>query len=196
MKRTRKQPSPDLDPQAPPEIRQRNATVLRTKWRDPDDMRPNVRCAREITGYRAMCPLRQIQHRCGAASSITEVHILAADPLRAQADAVAIGFSGNRPLLPIQRLRYGPLTGPSTAAIRSVKAWPALLAALRLFDAEQRRLLTWVVLLNKSVAAWCAGLREQGRTITASREMHRLVEILDLLADHYGIEDDHEARLA
>jgi hypothetical protein len=56
-------------------------------------MRPNARSAREITGYRAMYSLLRIQHRCDAASSITEAHILAADQLRAQADAVEFGFS-------------------------------------------------------------------------------------------------------
>ena len=49
--RPRKLPSLDIDPQAPPEIRQRNATVLRTTWHDPDDMRPNARSPGPVAAY-------------------------------------------------------------------------------------------------------------------------------------------------
>ena len=89
------------------------------------------------------------------------------------------------------------MTGPSALAVRSIRAWPRFRAAMALFNAEQRRLLTHTVLLNRSVASWCAELRERtGRPVTASRQQHELVLILDALVDHYDIDGEREARVA
>lgn len=78
---------------APPEIRLANHSVMRATWRDPIDISPNARrTAKEITGFRAACALRRMLHHDAARSSITEEHILAADLLRLQVDAVLIGF--------------------------------------------------------------------------------------------------------
>jgi hypothetical protein len=189
--RPRKPPRLELDPQSPPQTRIMNATAMRGSWVDPDDIRPTaVRSARTITGYRAMCPLRQMLHRCGASSSITDDHVIAADRLRGLADAAAIGYSRRRELMPVQSIVFRPSTGPGTAAVRSARAWPALRAALKLFDPGQRRLLTHVVLMNRSVTSWCAVLRDQGLTITVAYAMHRLVVILDALVDHFDVGED------
>ncbi len=182
---------------APPSIRLANQSVMRSSWRDPTDLTPNARrTAKEITGFRATCPLRQMQHRCIDASSITNSHILAADRLRLDADAVAIGLSNDRDLAAAQAWTYGPIAGPSALALRNIRAWPRFRAAMALFDPAQRRLLTHVVLLNRSVASWCAQLREAGQTVKAGREQHRLVVILDVLVEHYDIDEDREARVA
>ena len=108
-RRAGKLPGLALDPQAPPEIRLRNGTASRGVWRDPTDLTPNARrTAREITGFRATCPLRQAQHRCSGACSVTDAHILAADRLRLDADAVRIGLSNGRDYTAAQSWQYGP----------------------------------------------------------------------------------------
>jgi hypothetical protein len=177
----------DLDPQAPPAIRLANQSAQRATWRDPDDTTPNARrTAKEVTGFRAACALRRMLHHNAAHSQITEHHILAADLLRLQVDAVLIGFSGRRELLPIQSVMYGPLSGPSVAALRSIRAWQPLQRALALFTDDQRKLLTWVVLENRSVRSWCVE-----RAIAAPpRVMRVLVDILDRLVEHYDVADD------
>lgn len=176
---------------APPSVRLANQSVMRSSWRDPTDLTPSARrTAREITGFRAACALRRMLHHDAGRSSITEEHILAADLLRLQVDAVLIGFSGRRELMPVQAMMYGPRTGPSMAALRSVKAWKPLQRALALFTEAERRLLTWVVLENRSVTSWCSAQRELGRLISVNRAMQTLVEILDRLVEHYDVADD------
>ena len=61
----------------------------------------------EITGFRAACALRRMLHHDAARSSITEEHILAADLLRLQVDAVLIEFQARpaRSLIPIPEER-------------------------------------------------------------------------------------------
>jgi hypothetical protein len=176
---------------APPEIRLANRSVMRTSWRDPDDVTPNARrAAREITGFRAACALRQMLHKDGARSSITDAHVLAADMLRAQVDAILYGFSGRREFLPVQAIAYGPVSGPSMAAIRTMKAWAPFRSAMALFSLAEKRLLTWVVLENRSVTSWCAAQRELGRLVLVPRAMQALVGILDRLVDYYDVADD------
>jgi hypothetical protein len=170
---------------------------MRSSWRDPDDTTPGARrTPKEITGFRAACALRRMLHRHAASSSITEEHVIAADLLRLQVDAVLIGFSGRRELMPVQSLMYGPLTGPSMAAIRSAKAWKPLRRALALFTEAERRLLTWVVLENRSVTSWCAALLERGLPALLNREMQMLVTMLDRLVEHYDVECDRRGARA
>ena len=90
MAKTRKarQPLPLPDLTSPPEIRLANATAMKSSWIDPDDLRPNARRAREITGWR---PIRKALHQYSDRSQFTDLHVLAADRLRQDADAVAIG---------------------------------------------------------------------------------------------------------
>jgi len=92
--------------------------------------------------------------------------------------------------MPVTAVMYGPRTGPSMAALRSVKAWKPLQRALALFTAADRRLLTWVLLENRSATAWCAAQRERGRLVSVNRAMQTLVEILDRLVEHYDVADD------
>ncbi len=165
---------------------------MRSSWRDPDDITPNARrTARAIAGFRAGCALRRMMHHHAGRSSIIEEHVIAADLLRLQVDAVLIGFfPGRRELMPVSAIMYGPRTGPSIAALRSVRAWKPLQQALALFTEAERRLLSWVVLENRSVASWCAALREQGLSASPNRGMQTLVETLDRLVLHYDVTDD------
>ncbi len=104
--------------QAPPEIRLVNQSVMKAEWVDIDDIRPTAaRTARRVNGYRSFDPLRKAMTLAG--SSITIEHVLAADRLRKAADAVVIGYSGGRELVPIQALRFGPKSGPGRPALRS-----------------------------------------------------------------------------
>jgi hypothetical protein len=60
---------------------------MQAEWRDPADLSPSAaKTARTITGYRGYDPLRKCLKRHGAASSITERHVMAADILRGLAD--------------------------------------------------------------------------------------------------------------
>lgn len=92
--------------------------------------------------------------------------------------------------MPVQAMMYGPCTGPSKAALRSVKAWKPLQRALLLFTTAERRLLIRVVLENRSATAWCAAQHELGRQVSVKRAMQTLVEILDRLVEHYDVADD------
>ena len=66
---------------------------MRSSWRDPDDITPNARrTARAIAGFWAGCALRRMMHHHAGRSSIIEEHVIAADLLRLQVDAVLIGF--------------------------------------------------------------------------------------------------------
>ena len=95
---------------------------MRLSWPDPADDKPGAaRVARAVTGYRQYCPLRKCRASHGERSSYTTEHVLAADRLRQLADAVAIGFSAGRDLMPVQAVIYRPSTGfgASTDRVRS-----------------------------------------------------------------------------
>ena len=166
--------------------------VLRYRWRDPDDANPLARTAREIDGWRQYCPLRAALRRHGSACAISEVHIHAADRLRQACDLAAIGPSGPKELLPVTAITYGPRGGPGHAALSQTRAWREFLRAMALFDAEQRLLITAILLLNNSVTAWCGAQRERGIAAQPVVEMRRLVVCLDALAEHYAAEIDED----
>jgi hypothetical protein len=63
---------------------------------------------------------------------------------------------------------------------------------MKLFDVEQRELLTVVVLLNMSVAAWCRELRSQERPTNERRTRQALVVCLDMLAEHFASEIEED----
>jgi hypothetical protein len=47
-----------------------------------------------------------------------------------------------------------------------------------------------VILENRSVASWCADLRERaGKPVTASRAQQVLLSTLDRLVEHYDVGD-------
>lgn len=56
---------------APPPIQLANHAAMAAEWTDPDDLRPNVRFGRKVSGFRAYCPLRRCRDRQGDRSSFT-----------------------------------------------------------------------------------------------------------------------------
>jgi hypothetical protein len=83
------------------------------EWADPDDLRPNQRSGRTISGFMSFCPLRWCIRRHGARASFTLAHVEAADRLRLLFDGARLGFSGLRDWRPVQAAVYRPQTGPS-----------------------------------------------------------------------------------
>jgi hypothetical protein len=187
--------APRFDPLGPAAVRQAArdgpTAVLAMSWRDPDDLRPTAaRSARHIVGFRAFCPLRYMVRRHGGAADITERHILAADRLRHAADITAYGFTGERELLPINAIAYGPRSQPAVDFLVRSRARAELLRALALFDAADRALLTAVLLLNRSIAAWVRD--RDGDAASPLRERQRLIGILDRLVAHFASEIDDD----
>ena len=159
------------------------AGVMASTWRDPDDTTPTAaRTPRQIHGYRTYCPLRRCRDQHGDRCAFTDLHIAAADELRRLADAVMIGFGGKRDLLPIQSITYGPRTGPSMAAIKQAKAWPAYRSAMAPFASCQRDLIAHVLLMNWSLTRWVAQLQARGTRAALAHETGKLVACLDILA--------------
>jgi hypothetical protein len=177
---------PPLIAERPPEVRIANASVMASSWIDPEDDRPNAsRTAREVAGHRAFCPLRWCIRRHGERSQITAKHVLATDHLRRLADAVLYGFNGNRNPFLYTDMLPRPLLGPPQPALRRARCWRPFVRAMALFTQAQRRLLTAIVLLNRSVSAWCEELAAEGRRVLQRVEMQKLVICLDALAEHF-----------
>lgn len=188
-----------LDPTGPPEVRQRARSgptaVLRARWTDPDDIRPNAaRHAREITGFRVFDPLRRTNKRHGDASSITVEHIFAADRLRRAVDEAAYGCTGPRDDASVLSVTYGPRSGPSAASHQQAAAWRDAHRALAMFAREERHLITFVVIFNRPVAQWCMARREGGFIADPDAEMQKLVGCLDRLVKHYESDVEEMAR--
>jgi hypothetical protein len=186
-------PLASLDPDRPPDVRlaarSGPSAIVRSEWVDPDDIRPNAsRTARTIVGYRSYCPLRRCRDTHGDAAAYSLQHIVAADELRRLADVVLIGFGGRRDMITIQAITYGPRNGPTRAAIRQAQAWPAYRRAMAPFAAGQRELIAHVLLMNWSIQRWVAGLKDRGEQADPKQETGRLVAILDILAEHFGVE--------
>jgi hypothetical protein len=176
---------------APPEVRLANQSVMRTTWRDPDDIAPSAaRAAKEITGWRTFCPLRRMLRIQG--SSITVEHILAADRLRQAAAGIVFGFSGRRELVPVQAVMFGPRTGFGVAALRQAKSWPIFMRAMKIFCEAQRELLAFVVLENQTINRWVAKRREQDLPANAPLEMGKLIACLDCLVEHFRSEVEQD----
>jgi hypothetical protein len=158
---------------------------MKTEWRDPDDTRPSAtRAPRKITGYRSWCPLRRMRSVPG--SKIEERHILAADRLRRIADIAAIGMSAGVVMEP-RTEGYGPSAGPSEAKMGQARAAHEVQQALGRFPPEHRQMLIEVVLLNRSLAQWCAMYGGDPKV-----EMGKLLFGLDLLCQHYQQEIDED----
>lgn len=161
--------------------------VMRANWRDPDDIRPNAaRRPAQITGYRTYCPLRRMA--AGSGSQITDTHIIAADQFRAQVDLAVIGRGGSS-LGELARYGFGPLKGPSPAAIVQACADKDVRQVLRHFAPSHCLMLTHILLLNQSLRSWCLRLTaERGKPVQEHVEMGRLLTILDLLVHHYDLD--------
>lgn len=172
------------DPEGPPRARQiageGPTAVMRSAWRDPDDLNPNARNPREIKGWRRYCPLRRI---AAGGGQVTWQHIAAADELRRIYDIAEIGWSGARDGTPVVALRYGPLLGPSAGAQDQERAGREMTRVRRRFAAKWD-LIDTIILRNYPMQHWCrlrAGRRPQV-------EMGRLLEVLDELAEHFATE--------
>lgn len=177
------------DEDGPARVRQVTGTgptgVMKSHWRDPDDMTPNAsRRPREISGYRTYDPLRRLAAHKG--SQFEHRHVLAADMLRGQVDIAVIGRGGRR-MDEMLRQGFGPVSGPSGVAIEGVWARENAQRALMRLGPSTRLLVTAIVLMNCSVHAWCA---ETKPPRDAKLETGRLLAALDLLADHYAAEID------
>ena len=183
-----------VDPLGPPLVRQQASqggptAVMRAEWRDPEDVRPNAQHRpREIVGYRTYCPLRRMARVQG--SQITREHITAADLLRNAVDMAVIGSRGGLDPGGLGAV-YGPLSGPSVAALRQSAAMREAQRAISRLAPSQRALLTAIVLLNRTLQSWCAD--PPGRN--AQVEMGRLLGVLDVLADHYASDVDRQLSL-
>ena len=66
---------------------------------------------------------------------------------------------------------------------------------MALFNAEEKELITAVILLNRSMRSWCAEQREKGKRWSSSQATTKLVELLDRLVAHYAL-DDRPSRAA
>lgn len=165
------------------------ATMAAT-WRDPEDLNPRARAAREVAGYRSFCPLRRML-RYGA-KEITERHIMAADKLRLIFDTATIGFSTERDLsLTIGAVLFGPMAGPTRLASRQARAWAPLQRCLGLYTAEQKRMLVHIVLDNHTLQSWAQSF-EPARNPTS--EMGKLLAVLEIMALHFDAEIEEERR--
>jgi hypothetical protein len=172
----------------PPEVQRITGKVFKTSWADPDDMRPNAREARTVTGHRAYCPLRWCRKRHGDRSAFTVDHIEAADRLRSAWDGARLGFSGLKDWRPITAIQYRPSTGPGTAAKRQLgcrttfdRVWSAL-------DDQQKAVLASVVLFNVSL-----GETRERLGWSRNRLLDILVGALERLYPHFGIEPARRA---
>jgi hypothetical protein len=107
--------------------------------------------------------------------------------LRYAADTAAIGRSGAL-LLPVTRTAYGPIPGPTALAAAQSQAMREVARLLSRFATVQREMITQILLLNRTLRAWCQDA--EGRN--PQLEMGRLLGILDLLAEHYSAEIDED----
>jgi hypothetical protein len=167
--------------------------VMEAHWRDPDDTTPNAaRNAREVRGFRSYDPLRWSRRRHGDASSITELHIHAADRLRHAADVARLGgLPGPLPgwgATPTQAGRYSPSTGFPAAARAMLRADREYRRAMSILIPSEQEIIVVVVLRNVSIAAWTRLRRYLGDRTLPQTETAKLVGALDKLVDHYDTE--------
>ena len=181
-------PLPSIE--TPPAAQLVNHRTMRSEWRDPTDLTPSAaRSARTIAGYRQFDPLRRCLQRHGDRCGITREHIVAADLLRAWGDGAAIGFSAPRDDgLPVTGVVHLPKTGPGRLAEHRARCWRRFVRVMAIFNAEQRALVTHVVLLNRSVNAWVKEHRERSLPVNAGKVMSALVGCLDMLVEFLNAE--------
>jgi hypothetical protein len=192
-------PLPSLQPEAPPEIRLTNRSVMRSEWRDPTDLMPSAaRSAKIITGWRNYDPLRRCLQRHGDRCSITKHHIAAADLLRGAADGARIGFSPGPRLdgLPVSAVVYGPTPGPGRTAMRQLHCSKQFNRAWTILAPQQRALVAACVLRNHSVDRVCRERREAGQPGDSNQLMRELIVCLNLLEAHFRTELDRAASIA
>lgn len=167
--------------------------VMEAEWRDPEDVQPDARRhSRTIRGHRAYDPLRWSRRRHGDASSITELHVHAADRLRRAYDLAALGGLPGvvwlRGAIPHQT-HYQPLSGPRIASLAMLRAHREFRRAMAIFVLRHELfLIAAVVLENTSISAWTRFLKASGKPSAPQAETKRLVAALDKLVQHYDTE--------
>jgi hypothetical protein len=176
----------------PPQQRLLNHTAMAFEYRDPDDRNVQHRTARTVSGYRAYCPLRRRLRHYKERSGVTIEMILAADELRRLADAVAIGLSGNKNRFNMifAEMAARPRSGPAWHEILEARAGRAFRRAMALFDAGEKELVTYVVLLNRTLTSYAGVLQGRGIKATAEKLKQPLVRCLNKLVEHFGGEVD------
>jgi hypothetical protein len=177
-------PLPSLLADGPPDQRKINQTAMRGEWLDPDDLRPNVRTGRTVSGHRAYCPLRWCLRRHGARSSFSKDHIVAADKLRGYFDGARLGYGGLMDWMPITAKLYRPMLGPDRRSLRQWQARRQFDRAWSLFDDPARAMLASVVLMNVAV-----GPTAETLGITKAQATERLVAALERLCEHWDIRE-------
>ena len=172
--------------QTPPEAQLTNHRAMASSWGDPTDDRPGpARTQRQVSGYRAMCPLRRAMQSANRSSSFTHDHVRAADILRSLADGAAIGFSAPRDHgLPVTAILYRPKTGPGALATRQARCWRRFVQIMALFTKPQRALLTELLLLNLSVNKIVQMRQAAGLTVHPAMLMGTVLALLDQLVTH------------
>jgi hypothetical protein len=85
-----------------------------------------------------------------------------------------------------------PRSGPTPTEVRQARAWRGFQRAMAMYGPADRELLTHVVLLNRSIASWCAEQRAAGLVMDDKPTVRRLVSILDRLVEHFRGEVDRE----
>jgi hypothetical protein len=167
--------------------------VMRAEWRDPEDVRPNAtRSAREIRAFRTFDPLRWSRRRHGDASSITELHIHAADRLRRASDMARIGglpgppWAGDAPHTRSDRFR--PSSGLPVSAMAMSRADREYRRAMSILLPYEREVVIVIVLGNAPVTAWTRWRRSIGKSTSTQSETYVLVGALDKLVAHFDTE--------
>jgi hypothetical protein len=156
------------------------AALMPTAWRDPADIKPDARRApRMITGLRGYDPLRKMAGH--PRSGIIAQHILAADMLREAVDLARMGFSGARPLIYVAAFAQ-PRWGLGPAAVRQMRAVRTVARVTRLYTPRQLEMIDAIVLRNRTLRQWATAVDPP---LVARLEKRRLLEILNVLAEHF-----------
>lgn len=148
----------------------REAIVEREERRDPDDMNPNRRAAKTVSGFRRRDTLRHIAF---TNASVTDEHLDAAERLAIDWELAAGGGGGDS------------FTGVRVD-ISAISADPPIVAMTRFRKAVQAvgqigcSVLLPVVLENVTITALGERMRLRRQTISK-----RLVDALDTLVKYY-----------
>jgi hypothetical protein len=176
-------PSLDAHIDKPPTAQRTTGKAMPAAWRDPEDVNPNARTAREVRGWRRADPLRACLQRHGHSCGISETMVAAADCLRRAADGAAIGFTAatKEAGLPVTSAVYGPLSGPPLSARKQLRCRVVFERAMRMFTVAQSELVLACVVQNVPVAQFA-----KARSLNPQFSMGRLVGCLELLEQHFA----------
>jgi hypothetical protein len=156
------------------------------RWNDPDDLQPNRRSSREVKHFRQICMLRWSRRRHGDASRFTVEHIVAADEFRRIYDLVTIGLTGKKDPWIFHELYTQPKLGPTRAETQRYRAWKELARVQKRFSERDWVVLCLFLLSNRSIGRLVLQEREAGRACHQLVLAERLVEMLNVLVEHFG----------